>query len=99
MMKWAILIILLAFAGKSFATDATSGHYDKRMEFKRGAIFEHTLHTVIYPYECVTCHETKAGGKIQGFGEAWAHKECLGCHRVLQWPPTCLLYTSPSPRD
>jgi len=88
MNKWAILIILFAFAGKALATDATSDHYDKKIEMKRGAVFEHTLHTVIYKYECITCHETQVGGKIQGIGEKWAHKVCMGCHNDLQWPPT-----------
>jgi len=85
---WATLIILMSFPGAALAEDAAPKHFDRRMEFKRGVVFEHALHTNTYGFDCLSCHETMAGGKINDFGEAWGHKVCLGCHDALKWAPT-----------
>ena len=88
MKTWVLLMTLILLAGNSLAKDTAKVHFEKKMEFKRGVIFEHTLHTDTYGFGCLSCHESMAGGKIQGFGKEWSHKICLGCHEELKWAPT-----------
>jgi len=36
---------------------------------------------------CTDCHSGEPG-KIEQFGERWAHNTCMGCHRDSQSGPT-----------
>jgi hypothetical protein len=73
------LFAVVAFAGTAFAGDV--------IEMKKGVKFNHKVHSTTVG-ECTKCHTTAAGGKIEGFGKDWAHKNCKGCHTSLKKGPS-----------
>lgn len=73
------MLALVAFAGSAFAADV--------IEFKKGVKFNHKTHQEQVK-DCTKCHEKATGGKIEGFGKDWAHKNCKGCHAEMKKGPT-----------
>lgn len=73
------LFALAIFAGSAFAADV--------IEMKKNVKFDHKAHTAAVA-ECTKCHATATGGRIEGFGKDWAHKNCKGCHADLKKGPT-----------
>lgn len=73
------LLACVAFAGTAMAAPDV-------IEMKRGVKFDHKAHQAVG--ECTKCHAKAAGGKIEGFGKAWAHEKCKGCHVDMKKGPT-----------
>lgn len=76
-----ILIALATFAGTAFAADT--------IEFPAAngkVTFHHKIHQELLK-GCTKCHKSNEGGKIDGFGKEWAHKECKGCHAEMKKGP------------
>lgn len=73
-----IVLVLAAFAGSAFAADV--------MQFKRGVKFNHKIHQDAIK-DCTKCHAIAEGGKIEGFGKEYAHKNCKGCHAEMKKGP------------
>ena len=73
------MLALVAFAGSAFAADV--------IEMKKGVKFNHKTHQEQVK-DCTKCHEKATGGKIEGFGKDWAHKNCKGCHTEMKKGPT-----------
>jgi hypothetical protein len=74
-----VLFAVVAFAGTAFAADV--------IEMKKGVTFNHKAH-VEATKDCTKCHAAAAGGKIEGFGKDWSHKNCKGCHVEMKKGPT-----------
>jgi predicted CXXCH cytochrome family protein len=77
------VVTIVTFAGASFAADVKD-----RMEFpaKNGKVtFYHTNHVNEVRGDCKVCH-TQTPGKIKGFGEDYAHKICIDCHKKADGP-------------
>ena len=75
-----MLVACIAFAGTAMAAPDV-------IEMKRGVKFDHKAHQKVAG-GCKKCHAKAAGGKIEGFGKVWAHKNCKGCHATMQQGPT-----------
>jgi len=73
------LFALAAFAGSAFALDT--------IDMKRGVKFDHKAHVEAVKV-CTKCHAAETGGRIDGFGKEWAHKNCKGCHAEMKKGPT-----------
>ncbi len=81
-MKKVALVIaaMVAFAGVAAAADVME------LPAKNGKItFNHKKHQAL---GCKSCHADEKGGKIAGFGKAFAHKTCIGCHEEKKAGPT-----------
>lgn len=79
MKKIVIMLAMVAFAGSAFAADV--------IDMKKGVKFNHKAHAEALK-DCTKCHAKAEGGKIEGFGEDWAHKSCKGCHADMKKGPT-----------
>lgn len=76
-----VLFPLTAVAGKTQRPDMIT------FPSKNGDIyFNHQKHAKASG-TCRPCHDRK-GEKIKGFGKAWAHKVCRGCHESAKAGPT-----------
>lgn len=73
------MLALAAFVGTAFAADV--------IDMKKGVKFTHKTHSEALK-DCKKCHEKAEGGKIEGFGKDWAHKNCKGCHTEMKKGPT-----------
>ena len=73
------MLVLAVFAGSAFAADM--------IEMKKGVKFNHKAHATAVA-DCKKCHATEAGGKIEGFGKDWSHKNCKACHNEMKKGPT-----------
>lgn len=73
------MFAVTAFAGSAFGADV--------MEFKKGVSFNHKAHAEALK-DCTKCHASAQGGKIEGFGKAFAHKTCKDCHSEMKKGPT-----------
>lgn len=77
------MALLVAFTGVASAADLKD-----RMEFpaKNGnVVFYHNNHVNEVKGDCTVCHE-KTTGRIAGFGEEYAHKNCIPCHKDPNGP-------------
>jgi predicted CXXCH cytochrome family protein len=73
----AVLMIVVCLPGGVLAADARG-----LMEFpaKNGTVvFNHKNHVQLVQGNCKACHDRPGG--IEGFGRAYAHKLCIGCHQ------------------
>ncbi len=80
---FAALFVAVAVAFASNALAATAPAKPINLPAKPGNVtFDHSKHAAI---KCTTCHETEAGGKIEGFGATVnkdkAHAKCHECHK------------------
>jgi len=54
-------------------------------------VFNHKKHANLSGDDCTVCHDRP--GQIRGFGKAYAHTVCIGCHEPeigkIQGPTTC----------
>ncbi len=56
---------------------------------KKSLTFTHHKHQQLTKNQCWECHDKKMG-KIEGWGEAAAHKLCIPCHDLNEkGPVTC----------
>lgn len=63
-----------------------------RFPAKNGTVvFNHKKHEQLARKDCAACHERP--GEVPGFGRAYAHKVCIGCHEPepgrMEGPTTC----------
>lgn len=79
MKKIMVALCLVAFAGTAFGADV--------IEMKKGVKFNHKAHAEALK-DCTKCHAKATGGKVEGFGKDWAHKNCKGCHTDMKKGPT-----------
>jgi hypothetical protein len=73
----AVLALVAVCSGVVSAAEIVDG----RMIFpaKNGnVLFPHDDHVKWLLGDCKTCHERP--GAIEGFGKAYAHDKCIGCH-------------------
>ena len=78
----AVAILTLFTAGAALAEDTI------RLPAKNGnVVFQHKVHEARLP-DCKPCHANEKGGKIEGLGRDWAHKNCVGCHWKGKVSPT-----------
>ena len=78
-----VIVTLMAFAGTACAAELQD-----RMDFptKNGTVtFYHNNHVNEVKGDCKVCHENTPG-KIKGFGEEYAHKNCIPCHALPDGP-------------
>jgi hypothetical protein len=73
------LLVVSVFAGSAFAADV--------IELKKGVSFKHKAHAEAIK-DCTKCHAKAEGGKIEGFGKDFAHKQCKECHTEMKKGPT-----------
>ena len=61
-----------------------------RFDLRGGIKFNHKLHYDTMGFPCIRCHgkENPNGGKINGFGFAYALANCVGCHKNTKHAPT-----------
>jgi len=61
-----------------------------RFDLRGGIKFNHKLHYDTMGFPCTRCHgvENPQGGKIKGFGFAYALANCVGCHKNTKHAPT-----------
>ncbi len=80
-MKKMIVAVLAVtvFAASAFAADV--------MEMKKGVTFNHKTHAELLK-DCTKCHVKAEGGKVEGFGKDYAHKQCKECHVEMKKGPT-----------
>lgn len=80
------MFVLAVFAGSAFAApdEMTFSKNGK----KEPVAFNHKAHAAAVK-GCTKCHATEKGGKIEGFGKEWAHKNCKACHTESKIPNTC----------
>ena len=89
-----LMLMILLIACSALAADI--------FEFKNGMTFNHKGHQTERVGKCYVCHdnisvskdeksvETRAPGRIKGFGKEWAHKYCTDCHDLYgEGPVTC----------
>jgi len=74
------LFVIAAFAGSAFAADV--------IEMKKNVKFNHKAHAEAVK-DCTKCHAAATGGRIEGFGKDWAHKNCKACHAASKVPNGC----------
>jgi len=77
-------VVISLFAVVAFASVACAADV---IEMKKGVKFNHKAHSTAVT-DCTKCHAKAAGGKIEGFGKDWAHKNCKGCHTDMKKGPT-----------
>jgi hypothetical protein len=75
------------FSLVAFASAAIAAAPPETISMKRNVQFSHKVHAEMLK-DCTKCHSSAAGGKIEGFGKDWAHKQCKECHTTMQKGPT-----------
>jgi len=87
-----IAVMLLALAGVPLVAFAADIRGVIELPNKKGTVaFDHQKHVNLVQEDCKVCHERP--GEIKGFGRAYAHKVCIGCHEPqagkMDGPITC----------
>lgn len=77
--------VIALFAVVAFAGTALAAAPDM-IEMKKNVKFNHKAHVAVG--DCTKCHAAATGGKIEGFGKDWAHKNCKACHVEMKKGPT-----------
>jgi len=89
-MKKVLSTIISVVASLSFSSIVFAAEYPETIELPvaMGKItFHHKQHQERLK-DCMICHSTPSGGKIEGFGKDIAHKTCKGCHSEMGKGPT-----------
>jgi hypothetical protein len=84
-----LLLGLASVSGVACAADITGVI---ELVNKKGTVaFDHQKHVNLVQDDCKVCHERP--GEIKGFGRAYAHRVCIGCHEPqagkMDGPITC----------
>lgn len=81
-----IVAALVLSTGVAFAADPPATIV---IDNKNGKVtFHHKEHQDRLKGDCLKCHATKEGGKIEGFNKEKAHGLCKKCHETGKKGPT-----------